>query len=80
MLSLILPQNATAKDYEEFNLNNRQLDAILKMRNDEESFSYNSYAEVYGISKSTAKRDLNTLYDKNLIRKITMNQSNYFFI
>ena len=77
---LILPQNATAKDYEEFNLNNRQLDAILKMRNDEESFSYNSYAEVYGISKSTAKRDLNTLYDKNLIRKITMNQSNYFFI
>lgn len=77
---LILPQNATAKDYEEFNLNNRQLDAILKMRNDEESFSYNSYAEVYGISKSTAKRDLNTLYDKKLIRKITMNQSNYFFI
>lgn len=77
---LILPQNATARDYEEFNLNNRQLDAILKMRNDEESFSYNSYAEIYGISKSTAKRDLNTMYDKNLIRKITMNQSYYFFI
>ena len=50
------------------------------MRNDETSFSYKSYAKLYDISKSTAKRDLNMLYEQHLIQKITMNQSYYFFI
>ena len=32
------------------------------------------------ISKSTAKRDLNMMFDKNLIRRITIKQTYYFFV
>ena len=77
---LILPQNPTAEDFEEFNLNDRQIDALLKMKNEDAQFTYDSYANQHGISKSTAKRDLNMMFDKNLIRRITIKQTYYFFV
>lgn len=77
---MILPQNATAQDFEEFNLNNRQINTLLKMKNEDAQFTYGSYANQHAISKSTAKRDLNMMFDKNLIRRITIKQTYYFFV
>ena len=77
---LILPQNPTAEDFEKYDLNDRQIDAFLKMKNEDAQFTYNSYADLHNISKSTAKRDLNMLFDMNLIRKITIKQTYYFFV
>ena len=77
---LILPQNPTAEDFEKYGLNDRQIDALLKMKNEDAQFTYNSYAGLHNISKSTAKRDLNMLFDMNLIRKITIKQTYYFFV
>ena len=77
---MILPQNATAQDFEEFNLNNRQINTLLKMKNEDAQFTYESYANQHDISKSTAKRDLNMMFDKNLIRRVTIKQTYYFFV
>lgn len=76
---LILPKNPVADDFKDFNLNNRQIDAILKMKNDDVKFTYETYIKQYNISKSTAKRDLNKLLEKKLIRKTTVDRKYYFF-
>lgn len=76
---LIIPANVNAKDFEEFGLNARQIDAVLKMRNDDVKFTYKSYMSHYGISKSTAKRDFKKLAEKKLIRKVIVDQTYYFF-
>lgn len=78
--NLILPLNATAYDFKEFDLNDRQVDAMLKMKNEEIKFTFNDYANKYNVSKTTAKRDLNSLLEKNLVRKITINQTYHFFV
>lgn len=49
------------------------------MKNEDAQFTYESYANQHGISKSTAKHDLNMMFDKNLIRRITIKQTYYFF-
>ena len=77
---LILPQNATAEDYKKFNLKDRQIDALLKMKNEEAKFTYNSYMEQYNISKSTAKRDLRYLEEQKLIRKLMIDKQYHFFV
>ena len=77
---LILPKNATAEDYKKFNLNDRQIDALLKMKNDDAKFTYKSYVELYNISKSTAKRDLRSLEEQKLIRKLMIDKKYYFFV
>lgn len=78
--NLILPMNATADDFKEFGLNDRQVDAMLKMKNEEIKFTFNDYIIQYDVSKTTAKRDLNGLLEKNLVRKITINQTYHFFV
>lgn len=77
---LILPANAVVDDFKEFNLNDRQIDALLKMNNENMSFTYKSYENQYDISKSTAKRDLSNLMSHNLIRRIIIDQTYYFMI
>lgn len=77
---LILPANAVVDDFKEFNLNDRQIDALLKMNNENMSFTYKSYENQYDISKSTAKRDLSNLMSHNLIRRIIVDQTYYFMI
>nr|WP_315969431.1 DeoR family transcriptional regulator [Methanobrevibacter oralis] len=67
-------------DFKEFNLNDRQIDALLKMNNENMSFTYKSYENQYDISKSTAKRDLSNLMSHNLIRRIIIDQTYYFMI
>ncbi len=77
---LILPQNPTAKDFEKYGLNNRQIDALLKMKNEDAQFTYESYLNQYDISKSTAKRDLRMLEEKRLVRKLIIDKKYYFFV
>lgn len=77
---LILPTNATVDDFEEYDLNSRQADALVKMINEDVSFTYDSYISDYDISKSTAKRDLSGLVEKKLIRKRNIKKTSYFFV
>jgi len=77
---LILPKNPSTEDFEKYNLNDRQIDALLKMINEEVQFTYDSYADFHNVSKSTAKRDLNMMFEKKLIRRITVKQTYYFFV
>lgn len=49
------------------------------MKNDDVKFTYETYIKQYNISKSTAKRDLNKLLEKKLIRKTTVDRKYYFF-
>ena len=77
---LILPENATEEDFKDLNLNERQIDGLMKMNNEDIKFTYQTYANSYKISKSTAKRDLNNLLEKKLIRKIIIKQTYYFFV
>ena len=77
---MILPQNATAEDFKEFNLNDRQIDALLKMKNEDAQFTYESYVTQYNISRSTAKRDLRMLEEKKLIRKLIIDKKYYYFV
>lgn len=78
--NLILPKDATTEDFKEYKLNDRQIDALLKMKNEETKFTYNSYMNQYNISKSTAKRDLKQLEEKKLIRKLMIDKKYYFFV
>lgn len=78
--NLIIPRNATAEDFKDFNLNGRQIDAMLKMKNEELKLTFNDYASIYDVSKTTAKRDLNALLEKGLARKIVIDQTYYFFV
>ena len=77
---LILPKNPTAEDFEEYNLNDRQIDALLKMKNEDVQFTYESYVTQYNISRSTAKRDLRMLEEKKLIRKLIIDKKYYYFV
>lgn len=56
-------------DLTKYNLNKRQLEAFTKMINEKYIFNYKSYCEYFNISKSTAKRDLLDLLDKNLLKE-----------
>ena len=77
---LILPKDPTAEDFEEYDLNDRQIDALLKMKNEDVQFTYASYVEQYNISRSTAKRDLRMMEEKKLIRKLNIDKKYYFFV
>ena len=66
------------EDLSQYNLNKRQLDAFTKMVNENFVFNYKTYCEHFNVSKSTAKRDLNGLLDKKLIkRKLIGKNSNF---
>lgn len=56
-------------DLTQYNLNKRQFDAITIMFNEAVKFTYKSYAERFNVSLTTAKRDLQSLLDKDLINK-----------
>ena len=77
---LILPKNPTPEDFKEYDLNDRQIDALLKMKNEDVQFTYASYVEQYNISRSTAKRDLRMMEEKKLIRKLNIDKKYYFFV
>ena len=53
----------------EYNLNKRQLEALTLMINKNIIFTYKSYSKQFNISITTSKRDLQELYDKNLVNK-----------
>ena len=50
------------------------------MKNEDAQFTYESYLNQYGISKSSAKRDLRMLEEKKLVRKLIIDKKYYFFI
>ena len=65
---LILPKNM-GEYINNLELNERQISALKKMLNENISFSYKSYAEFFGISLTTSKRDLVDLFQKELVYK-----------
>ena len=53
----------------ELGLNDRQIDALTLIVNDNCSFSIKDYVEYFKVSRYTASRDLNDLTEKNLLDK-----------
>lgn len=57
-------------DLKELGLEKRQIKALIMMVNEEVVFTTELYRETFGVSKSTAVRDLNTLIDANQVVRI----------
>lgn len=65
---LILPKNIEQHiNLIGLKLNERQMAALEKMGIESMVFTYNIYAELFDVSVTTSKRDLNDLVDKKLI-------------
>ena len=56
-------------DLSDYDLNNRQIDAVTIMCNEGIKFTYKLYANHFNVSLTTSKRDLQSLVDKELINK-----------
>lgn len=56
-------------DLSGYNLNKRQLEAVTVMFNEGVKFTYKSYAQHFNVSLTTSKRDLQSLFNQNLINK-----------
>ena len=56
-------------DLKDYNLNKRQIDALMLMCNENEIFTYDTYSKHFNISITTSKRDLNDLVKKELVIK-----------
>ena len=77
---LILPKNMG--EHIKFNglkLNERQVLALEKMNNNNMEFTYKSYSELFNVSTTTSKRDLNELVDKELIYKKKIKNVNQYY-
>ena len=78
---LILPKNIEQHiNLNGLKLNERQMDALEKMGNESMEFTYNIYAELFDVSVTTSKRDLNDLVDKKLISNKKVKNTNYYYI
>ncbi len=76
---LILPKNILEYvNLNDFGLNDRQMAALEKMNNDQVEFTYNGYCEMFDVSVTTSKRDLNDLADKDLIHKKKIKNVNHY--
>ena len=65
---LILPKNIEQHiNLIGLKLNERQMAALEKIGIESMVFTYNIYAELFDVSVTTSKRDLNDLVDKKLI-------------
>ena len=56
-------------DLKDYNLNKRQIDALMLMCNENEIVTYDTYSKHFNISITTSKRDLNDLVKKELVIK-----------
>ena len=61
-------------------LNDRQISALEKMSNESVEFTYKSYSELFDVSITTSKRDLNDLVDNELINTKKIKNANYYYI
>ena len=66
------------KDLKEYDLNKRQLEAMRKMVNERQVFTYKSYSQYFGLSRATSKRDLDDLVDKKLVSLNKLGKANNF--
>lgn len=69
---LILSDKYIKKDgikLSDYKLNQRQVEALKMMCNEDEFFTYKSYADYFNISLTTAKRDLQDLGNNELLIK-----------
>ncbi len=57
------------RDLSKYNLNERHLEALSLMFNENIRFTYKSYSEHFDVSLTTSKRDLQKMVDKSLIKK-----------
>ncbi len=78
---LILPKHINKHvKFNALKLNDRQLSALEKMGNESVEFTYNSYSELFDVSITTSKRDLNDLVDKELINTKKIKNTNHYYI
>lgn len=76
---LILPKHLGEHiNFNGLNLNERQISALEKMHAENIKFTHKTYAELFDISVSTAKRDLFDLNDKKLILKIKIKNTYWY--
>ena len=67
---LIVTDKYVAKDdinLDDYQLNKRQIKALKLMCNENQIFTYKSYSKYFSTSLTTAKRDLNNLFNQELV-------------
>ncbi|KZX11264.1 ATP-binding protein [Methanobrevibacter curvatus] len=79
LMEVIATQSNTI-NLKELGLNDRQIVALTLIVNEGYSFSINRYMEHFGVSKSTAIRDLNKLSNNGLVYKFHPKYDNKHFI
>lgn len=65
-------------DLSKYKLNERQLESLKSMYNDNVKYTYKSYSEEFNISITTSKRDLQDLVNKKIIKKYDENNVKTF--
>ena len=66
------------KDLTEYNLNERQLEALRKIVNEKFVFTYKTYCKYFNVSRTTSRRDLDDLVEKKLIKNIKLGKEKNF--
>ena len=80
---LVYPRDNLEKnvlDLSKLGLNDRQIRALSKIINEKEGYSYEKYSSEFNVSKSTSKRDLQDLVDKDLILENRINRKKHYFV
>lgn len=78
---LILPKNLVNHvNFNGLQLNERQISALEKMNVEKMEFTHKSYAELFGISLATGKRDLLDLSKKDLVYKKKVKKAYLYYI
>ena len=65
-------------DLEEYNFNDRQIEALEMMVNKKHVFTYKSYSKHFNLSRATSKRDLDELVQNKLISMTRLGKTNHF--
>ncbi|MCL2115067.1 MAG: DeoR family transcriptional regulator [Methanobrevibacter sp.] len=68
-LTEIFSSRSNTINLKDLGLNDRQIEALTLIINEDKSFSFNSYSQYFNISKRTAMRDLNNLSNQGLVSK-----------
>ena len=65
-------------DLKDLGLNQRQIDIVTEIVNNNATMTYDDYLRMFGKSKPTAERDFSKLVKLNLIKRNNVNKNVYF--
>lgn len=68
------------EELSKYDLNNRQLEALRIMYNQKYVFTYKRYCEYFDVSRTTSRRDLDDLFQKDLVKLVKLGKEKNFSV